>query len=68
VTGPPDDSRSNERVDVDQLVNSLIGPTNTAAEQPSNVLPVATTADTAKVATETKDNQVVSRNKLVGNI
>jgi len=63
VTAQPDDTKSKEREDVDELVRNLIGPTNSAPEQPRNVLPAATTADTAKVATETKNDQVSSRKK-----
>jgi len=63
ITAQPDDTKSKEREDVDELVRNLIGPTNSAPEQPRNVLPAVTTGDTAKVATESKDNQVSSRKK-----
>ena len=56
-----DDSRSKEREDVDELVSSLLGPTNPpVAEQPSTKL------STPTVPTETAgDAHVIPKKKLV---
>ena len=54
-----DDSKSKEREDVDELVSSLLGPTN-PPEQPSTKLPAAT------VATETAgEAHVIPKKKYV---